>query len=620
MSVLNVLQQAKEKRSKKLNKIEAMKQNFNSIEAFNKLKEYAKNGYDSIPDDIKKYFLKSFGIYDRPKTPRRFMIKLRIPGGQLNSNQARVIGEIAKEFGRDYIDLTTRAQIELRYIRIEDIPEILERLNSVGITPFQTGVDNIRGIVNDPLDGVAMDNILPSQELLLKMQEIFLAKPEWIDAVPRKFNTALNGSYGNRSNIFTHDLCFALANKDGIYGYNVYLGGRVGNIAKSADIFVTPDEVVTCFEAVATLFKEYGFKDNRNKNRLQFLIEAVGMDIISNAIREIAGVDFATAGETLSKMTYYESENGRVLQKNGKFAMHCNVASGLFSGSDLIKAANLADEFGEGRLRLTVEQSIFILDVEKVDELLKEEFFKKYPNIDSPYKTHLVACAGTQFCPFGVIENKHDAIEMAKFLEKEVPIDSRVIMHWSACPKGCGTHGIADIGFEGCKAKFDGESVSGVHIYLGGSMDKEGYTILRNVPLSLARLYIKELMLEFKKLKKQKEPFSVFHDRVLSGFTKEFIGFFLKLKTYLKEKSLEIDISFSEIKNTGKIEKNEIIALADKLYYKLTNKAPFGEVKGYTKIKKLNKNIDDNLAEMIDLALMDRVEVFSEIVDFISID
>ena len=100
-----------------------------------------------------------------------------------------------------------------------------------------------------------MDNILPSQEYLLKMQEIFLGKPEWIDKVPRKFNTALNGSFANRSNIFTHDLGFALAMKDGIYGYNVYLGGRVGNIAKNADIFVKPDEVVACFEATAKLFR-----------------------------------------------------------------------------------------------------------------------------------------------------------------------------------------------------------------------------------------------------------------------------------------------------------------------------------------------------------------------------
>ena len=614
---MQALQKAYEKRDKKLNKIEKMKKKRNALEAIEKIKEYEKNGYDSIPDEDKKYFLKCFGIYDRPKTPGLFMIKLRISGGQLNSIQAKTIGEIAKKFGRDYMDLTTRAQIELRYIRIEDIPEILEKLENVGITPFQTGVDNIRGIVNDPLDGVSMDNILPSQNLLLEMQKIFLKNPLWIDKVPRKFNTALNGSFSNRSNIFTHDLAFVLAMKDGVYGFNVYLGGRVGNIAKSADIFVKPDEVVACFEATAKLFREFGFKDNRNKNRLQFLIEAVGMDEISKAIRKIAGIDFARAGQTLTNLGFYEKEMGKVLQKNGKFAVYANVPSGLFSGSDLIEVANLSEKYGNGEIRLTVNQSLFILDVSDVEGILKENFFKKYKNIDSPYKTNLVACAGTQFCPFGVIENKYDAIEMAEYLEKEVPLNKRVVMHWSACPKGCGTHGIADIGFEGCKAKFRGESVSGVHIYIGGGMKKEGYTILRNVPLNIARLYMRELMIEYKK--NSASSFDEFHNRVLSNFTKEFIGFFLKLKTYLKEKNIEIDLDFDEFK-TSKLEEIEIKALAEKLYFKLTNTRPFGEVKGYKKIKKLNKEVDENLSQMIDLVLEGKAVVFSEIVDLISID
>ena len=614
---MQALKKAVEIRSKKLNKIEKMKQERNALEAIEKIEEYAKNGYDSIPEVDKKYFLKCFGIYDRPKTPGLFMIKLRISGGQLSFEQARTIGEIAKEFGRDYMDLTTRAQIELRYIRIEDVPEILEKLENVGITPFQTGVDNIRGIVNDPLDGVSMDNILPSQNLLLEMQEIFLKNPEWIDKVPRKFNTALNGSFANRSNIFTHDLAFVLAMKNGVYGFNVYLGGRVGNIAKPADIFVKPDEVVACFEATAKLFREFGFKDNRNKNRLQFLIEAVGMDEISKAIRKIAGIDFARAGQTLTNLGFYEKEMGKVLQKNGKFAVYANVPSGLFSGSDLIEAANLSEKYGNGEIRLTVNQSLFILDVSDVEGILKENFFKKYKNIDTPYKTNLVACAGTQFCPFGVIENKHDAIEMAEYLEKEVPLNKRVVMHWSACPKGCGTHGIADIGFEGCKAKFRGESVSGVHIYIGGGMKREGYTILRNVPLNIARFYMRELMIEYKK--DNSNSFEEFHNKVLNNFTKEFIGFFLKLKTYLKEKNIEIEISFDEFK-TPKLEEVEIKTLAEKLYFKFTNTRPFGEVKGYKRIKKLNKEVDENLSQMIDLVLEGKAIVFSEIVDLINID
>jgi len=130
---MQTLQKAYEARSKKLNKIEKVKELKNPQEAYDKIAQYAKDGYASIPDEDKKYFLKCFGIYDRPATPQRFMIKLRIPGGHLSATQARVIGECAKEFGQDYIDLTTRQQCEIRYLRIEDMPELLKRLKSVGL-------------------------------------------------------------------------------------------------------------------------------------------------------------------------------------------------------------------------------------------------------------------------------------------------------------------------------------------------------------------------------------------------------------------------------------------------------------------------------------------------------
>ncbi len=139
------LEKAKISRSFKLNKIEKLKELKNPIEAYNKLKEYAKNGYKSIPKEDKGFFLKCFGIFDKPATPNQFMMRLRIRGDQLNYDQALAVGEIAREFCKDYMDLTTRAQIELRYIRVEDLPTIIKKLESMGLSAYQTGVDNFRG-------------------------------------------------------------------------------------------------------------------------------------------------------------------------------------------------------------------------------------------------------------------------------------------------------------------------------------------------------------------------------------------------------------------------------------------------------------------------------------------
>ncbi|MDQ7055616.1 MAG: hypothetical protein Q9M89_03665 [Persephonella sp.] len=165
-----------QERNKKLNKIELLKQEHTPQEAWEKLEYYAQKGFSSIPEHDLNYFLKCFGVFYRPATPERFMLRVRIPGGKLSYQQAVKIGEVAKKYGNDYIDLTTRMQVELRYIKVEDLPSVLKELESVGITTFQTGVDNFRNVVQDPLDGLAFDNVIETWDILQKLQSIFLEK------------------------------------------------------------------------------------------------------------------------------------------------------------------------------------------------------------------------------------------------------------------------------------------------------------------------------------------------------------------------------------------------------------------------------------------------------------
>ncbi len=437
---MKALEEAYLARSKKINKIEKVKELKNPQEAYDRLQEYAQNGFDSVPEEDKTYFLKCFGIYYRPATPEKFMIKLRIPGGFMRADQAKVIGECAKEFSQDYIDLTTCQQCELRYLTIDSLPIIIQRLATVGIDSYQTSVDNIRGIVADPFDDLAFDNVIPSHNTLLKIQEKFLYSADWISTLPRKFNTSISGNLSNRCNVYGNDCCFILAQKDGMFGYNMYLGGRVGVIAKSANIFLKDeDEVLAAFSSITELFKRYGFRDNRNKNRLHFLVEAVGMSEMAKAIRENAGIDFAKAGETMTKMDYVEPDHGKIQLRDGTIGVHVVVPSGIFTGSAMIEAANLTQIYGNSELRFDMEQSFYIIGVKDVPALLSEDFFKEYKNINTPYFNHLIACAGTEHCPFGVIENKNDAIAMAQYLSDNVALESgRVRMYWSACVKGCG--------------------------------------------------------------------------------------------------------------------------------------------------------------------------------------
>lgn len=637
-NTMSKLQTAQEARSAKVNKIEKVKALKSPQEAIDQLEYYAASGYASIPDEDKAYFLKCFGIFDRPQTPEKFMIRVRIPGGQVSSEQAKVLGECALEFGQDYIDITTRQQIELRYLDIANIPEIFKRMASVGISSYQTGVDNFRNILNDPLDGDGFDNILPSQALLEKIQATFLQNWEWISTLPRKFNTGISGSMSNRCNVFGQDCCFVLAQKDGVYGYNLFLGGKVGQIAKSANIFLRDEsEVLACYGALIELFKQYGFRDNRNKNRLYFLIQAVGMEAMSSAIREHSGINFATAGDTLTQLDYNDPDQGRVRLRDGSFGVHVGVPSGVFSGSDLIKTADAATMFGDGRIRFSVEQSLYILGVnaQNFDALLKHELFETYKSVNTPYFNHLIACAGTEHCPFGVIPNKPDAIDMAAYLSEAVPLESgRIRMYWSACVKGCGIHGVGDIGFEGCKAKVDGKSEYGVHISVGGKLTgegEEGHSVMKSVPLRYAKYYVESLVSEYKRMKLPTESFEQFYDRILAQYSRAGVGFMMQLLAYMRSKSIDLDFGFEPFVKMGANEEFELFEFGRKLYYQLMGEEAYSEYGYFSTVKRTglkplthsNTSLDDNLSELVYKMIHpneeERAKVFSELQDLISL-
>jgi ferredoxin-nitrite reductase len=631
--VISDLKEAYEARSAKVNKIETIKQLKTPQEAWDRLEYYSQKGYGSIPQEDLNYFLKCFGIFDRPATPKQFMIRVRIPGGQLNSQQAEVIGRLARDYGQDYIDLTTRMQLEYRYMKIEDIPTVLKELQSVGISSYQTGVDNFRNILNDPLDGIGMDNILPSQALVEKLQAKFLHNAEWISVLPRKFNTGISGSMANRSNAFGQDCCFVLAQKDGRYGYNLFLGGKVGQIAKSADIFLKDeDEVSAAFQAIIELFRDNGFRDNRNKNRLFFLIEAVGMQNITAAIREKAGIDFARSGETLTIMENFDPKHGRIQMRDGSYAVHAVIPSGIFSGSDLILAAETARRFGDGNIRLDVEQSLYITGVtdRDISTAIHTPFFEKYKNVNTPYFNNMIACAGTEHCPFGVIPNKPDAIEMSAYLSEAVPLNEGMVrMYWSACVKGCGIHGVGDIGFEGCKAKVDGKPAYGVHITIGGKLTgegSEGHSVMKTVPLVYAKYYVESLMHEYKRMKKPGESFERFYDRILSQYSRAYIGFMMAINAYFRDKNISLNVYLDTDVSTGKHEEFELFDMGRKLYFSLIGEEAYGAYEAYAPAAKekleplqqsrpdINETVANVIYKMIHPEKEKRAVVFSELI------
>ncbi|QOR62572.1 ferredoxin--nitrite reductase [Sulfurovum sp. ST-21] len=632
---MEALAKAYEARSKKINKVETIKALKDPMEVYERLDEIAQAGYAELSKEDSSYFLKCFGLFDKGED---FMLRVRIPGGQLSFEQAVRIGEVAKEFGNDYIDITTRMQVELRYLRIEDIAKVLRALKEVGISTFQTGVDNPRNIVTDPLDGIAYDNIIESMPILKQLQEIIGENPEWISVLPRKFNTGILGSMSNSCNIFGHDCNFVLANSEGNFGFNVYLGARVGIQAKDADLFVMPEEVPAFFTALLSVFKKYGYRDNRNKNRLHFLLQDVGIPAFVEAVKKEAGMEFSQGGRTLVQSQNIALGANKVLLKNGAYAYKIIVPSGIFSGTDMIAAAETAKRYGSGDIRLTYDQNLYIINIgtENLDAFEKSELIGKYAVYNNLYFQDMIACAGTQTCSYGVIPNKPDAIEMAHFLNSEVPIDgAQVRMNWSACPKGCGVHGIADIGFEGCKAKdAEGNRVDGVHLFLGGKITrgaKEAHILHKALPIEEAKYHVKYLLKTYADHKMRGETFEAFETRFFNkNYSYQAISFFTKIN-YIMRDRLGLDVMFELDKEpaSGRREEYELFTFGLKLFKLLTGEKRFEAVNGLAptlarprkikrdEVSRLNPDVPPKLSEVIYNMThenkSERAQVFSEL-------
>jgi len=632
---MTILEKALEARSKKVNKLETTKALKMPMDVHAKLASIAAAGYEGLAAEDSAYFLKCFGLFDKGED---FMLRVRVPAGQLNYEQAKRIGEIAQKYGNDYIDLTTRMQVELRYLQIADIAQILVDLEEVGISTFQTGVDNPRNIVTDPLDGIAYDNIIETMPIIEKMQAIFIQNPEWISTLPRKFNTAILGSLSNSCNIFGHDCNFVLAQKDGIFGFNIYLGARVGMQAKDANLFVTVDQVPTFYEALLNIFKRYGYRDNRNKNRLIFLLRDVGIDNFLNAVKKEAGENFSEAGITMVQSQSIALGANKVLGRNGLFNYKIIVPSGIFTGSDMMATAESAKTYGSGDIRLTYDQNIYIVNVptEQLAQLETSEVVTSYAKFNNLYFADMIACAGTATCSFGVIPNKPDAIEMAHFLSSEVAIENaNVRMNWSACPKGCGVHGIADIGFEGCKAKdSEGNRVDGIHIFLGGKITrvaKEAHILHKALPITEAKHHVKYILKTYATHKQRAETYEAFDDRFLShNYSFQALAFFTKINYVLNDKlGLNILFELDTEPKSSKREEYELFTFGLKLFKLLTGEKRFESVIGLeaTKVRprkikrdevsKLNAKVPTKLSEVIYNMThenkKERASVFSEL-------
>jgi ferredoxin-nitrite reductase len=477
-----------------MNKIEAIKLERDGLAVKEMIAHYAKTGWESIPeDDVQR--LKWYGLFLRNPTPGFFMIRVRMPGGQTGTYQLRALAHIAGTSGNGLLDLTTRQQIQLRQMRIEDVPAVFAKMEEVGLTSAQTGMDNVRGVMTCPVAGLSPQEVLDATPIVRAITEEILGNRAYSN-LPRKFNVAVTGCPDNCVHMATQDLALVPAHRESdrvpCVGYNVLAGGKLGSggyrVATPLDIFVTPDEALAVTRAIIHLFRDEGSRENRTQARLAFLLDEWGEARFRQAVETRVGKTLSPAGVD-ARTPSEKSHVGIYRQKQpGLNYVGLKVLVGRIRHGDLIKIAALAEKYGTGEIRISPAQALIIPNVSdrKIGDLDQEPLVKQFAYNPSPLYKGLVSCVGNDYCNLAVIETKGRAVETANALEATVGSGLKPItMHWSGCPAGCGNHLVADVGLLGKKTKIDGKVVEAVDVFVGGRSGpdpKLAVKIMEDVP------------------------------------------------------------------------------------------------------------------------------------------
>ena len=503
--------QAPEKDGTTLNKFEKFKAEKDGLAIKDELDHFAQIGWEAMDKTDLEHRLKWVGVFYRPVTPGKFMMRLRIPNGILSSEQMRVLGEIVQRYGDDgNADITTRQNLQLRGIRIEDIPDIFQRLKSVGMTSVQSGMDNVRNITGSPMAGLDADELIDTRELVQKVQDMITNYGQGnyqFSNLPRKFNIAIEGGRDNSVHAEINDIAFVPAYKEGELGFNVVVGGFFSakrcEAAIPMNVWVRPNqEVVDLCRGILEVYRDNGLRANRQKSRLMWLIDEWGIEEFRTRVANHLGYPLATAAEKDAIDWEKRDHLGVFPQKQeGLNYIGLCVPVGRLFADDMLDLARIAEVYGSGELRLTVEQNVIIPNIaaENMPTLLTEPLLAKFTPNPTPLQRALVSCTGAQFCNFALIETKNKAVDLIRQLDAELNIPRGVRMHWTGCPNSCGQPQVADIGLMGTKARKDGKTVEGVDLYMGGKVGKDahlGSCVQKGIPCEDLKSVLTSILIE----------------------------------------------------------------------------------------------------------------------------
>ena len=467
-----------------MDNMEEIKKRKDGLDVLQDIYRYADRVTESIKPSIEpedEALFRWYGIYtQRPAEDGYFMVRVRIPGGDLSAPQVREVANLSRLYGQSLADITVRQNIQLHWVRLENLPVILERLQAVGLSTTEACGDCVRNIINCPVSGVDGNELYDATPLIQDVNNFFLGNRDFSN-LPRKFKIAITGCAIRCVYPEINDIGLFAVQEEGRVTFRARVGGGLSTsprFSKDLGILVDPWEVVDLCAAIATIFRDEGNRANRKKARLKFLIEQWEIPRFRDAVEAHMGrkLTRAVKEEANPVLVNDRSHYGIHEQKErGLFYIGISLIGGRTSAHELYTLADLAHQYGSGKLRTTNKQGVIIPDIpeSKLDGV-KVELRNSGFNFEPSWSQRgIIACTGIQFCKLAIAETKNRAVDLANHLDNAVQLNETIRISVTGCPNACGQHHICDVGLEGSVTTINGEKKESFQVFLGGGVGKQ---------------------------------------------------------------------------------------------------------------------------------------------------
>jgi len=474
----------------KLPEIEHIKARKDGLDVLADIYRYAELGFDAIdPDDLALF--RWYGVYTQraaesaesgepgpsDETDGLFMLRIKFPNGILSSEQLRAVGRLSVRYGRGMGDITTRQNIQLHWLRIEDMPVVLDELNAVGLSFTQACGDVWRNVVGCPLAGVDGHELLDSRPLIAELERTFVGDKRFSN-LPRKFKVSVSGCLHRCAQHEIQDIGLVAVEHEGAIGYDVWVGGGLGASARMGrrlDVFVLPEDAAEVCLAITEIYRDEGKRTKRTRARIKFLVDEWGVERLRAEVEAKLGRTLSTSVAPADPIDPHRDHLGVHPQlQPGRYYLGATTLRGRFSGEQMIAVADIADRFGSGEVRCTNRQNIIVLgvpdaQVEEADASLADIGL---PTRASTYRRGVISCTGMEFCKLAIVETKQRAAELIDHLERRVgDIPGSLRINLNGCPNACAQYQVADIGLQGGIARLpEGGRVQGFILHIGGRL------------------------------------------------------------------------------------------------------------------------------------------------------